>query len=125
MQGQVEILKNLKVTLIALILIAACHFGGVFGIFFWFGGLFVIPAIAMFFQYRYLSGGSIQKIILAALPWSLYSLSGLVAVQAIEHEGAQTMNQTYYSAPLYSAIIGSIVLGVWASYKGYLNERQQ
>lgn len=118
-------MKNLEVTLIAIVLMVACHFGGVFSIFFWFGGLFVIPALAMFFQYRYLSGGAIAKILLAALPWLLYSVSGLVAVQAIEHEGVQTMNQTYYSAPLYSAIIGSIILGVWAAYKGYPNEPQQ
>ncbi|WP_188150481.1 hypothetical protein [Teredinibacter waterburyi] len=118
-------MKNLEVTLIAVVLIAVCHFGGVFGVFFWFGGLFVIPALAMIFQYRYLSGSSVLKIVLAALPWLLYGASGLVAVRAIEHEGAQTMNQIYYSTPLYSAIIGSIILGLWATYKGYLNESQQ
>jgi hypothetical protein len=118
-------LKNWEVSLIAIVLIAVCHFGGMFGVFFWFGGLFVIPALAMFIEYRYLSGSSVQKIILAALPWLLYAICGLVAVQGIEHEGAQTMNRIYYSAPLYSAIIGSIILGVWAAYKGYLNESRQ
>lgn len=118
-------MKNLEVSVIAIVLIATCHFGGVFGIFFWFGGLFIIPALVMLIEYRYLRGGSAQKIILAALPWVLYGVSGLVAVQAIEHEGVQTMNQSYYSAPLYSAIIGSIILGVWAAYEGFLNESQQ
>ncbi|WP_041522739.1 hypothetical protein [Gilvimarinus agarilyticus] len=118
-------MKNLEVTITAIVLIITCHFGGVFGFLFWFGGLFALPAVAMLIQYRYLSGGSGKKIILAALPWLLYGTSGLVAVQTIEHEGVQTMNQTYYSAPVYSAIMGSIILGVWAAYKGYLNESQQ
>ncbi|WP_444944352.1 hypothetical protein ACJJIK_04540 [Microbulbifer sp. ZKSA006] len=61
-------MKNFEVTIITIVLIVTCHFGGVFGVVFWFGGLFIIPALAMLFQYRYLSGSTVEKIALAAMP---------------------------------------------------------
>ncbi|MGQ9427663.1 hypothetical protein ACXYTJ_17030 [Gilvimarinus sp. F26214L] len=118
-------MNNLRLTIVWIFAILVFHFSGFLGVFFWFGGLLIIPAIAMLLQYRYLTGGELSRIFLAALPWFLYAISGLVAIRSIELEGAQAANQSFYSASLYSAIVGIIVLGFWGAYKKYGNECQQ
>ena len=82
-----------------------------------------MPAIGMIIQYRYMTGSATERIFLAALPWLLFTALGLLTVVSTEYEATtNSMNQAYFIAPIYSVVLGVIVLVAQLAYGNFRNE---
>ena len=84
---------------------------------FWFGGLLVVPAIAIWFQAKYSIGSLFVRLTIAAFPWLFLCGLGLLWASKTEHEGQQTMNMLFYEMPLYSILVGCVFVAFWALFK--------
>ncbi|MDO6642177.1 hypothetical protein Q4557_19730 [Shewanella sp. 5_MG-2023] len=111
---------NLAVSSIAIL--CAYHFG--FGGFlFWFGGLLVIPAVAIWFQFKFALGHFVLRLFVSTGPWLVLCFIGLYWASKTEHDGQRTMNMLFFEMPLYSVLAGIIFVTVWFLIKRLKNRR--
>ncbi|MEP4888712.1 MAG: hypothetical protein ABJV04_04950, partial [Aliiglaciecola sp.] len=57
--------------------IICAYYLGVGGFLFWFGGLLIIPAIALWFQFKYSLGNLIERLGTSVVPWLVLCSVGL------------------------------------------------
>jgi hypothetical protein len=109
-----EIFKRNSINMaISSISILFAYYLGLGGVLFWIGGLLVIPAFAIWFQFKFAFGHFIQRISVAVAPWLVLCCLGLFWASKTEHKGERKMNMLFFEMPLYSALVGCIVLTTW------------
>jgi len=101
--------NSLNLAISSLVILSA-YFVGLGNLLFWFGGLYIIPAIALWFQVKYSLGSIVTRVSVAALPWLVTCGLGLLWAANTEHEGQRTMNMWFFEMPLYSVAIGSVIV---------------
>ncbi|WP_342806034.1 hypothetical protein [Alteromonas sp. M12] len=109
-----EIFKQNSINLVvsSSAILCAYHIG-LGNILFWFGGLLVVPAIAIWFQFKYALGNFIVRLNIAVLPWLVLCFVGLFWVSKTEHVGQRTMNMFFFEMPIYSVVVGAVVVTGW------------
>ena len=107
---------NLAVSSIAILSAYHLGFGGFL---FWFGGLLVIPAVAIWFQFKFALGHFVLRLFVSTVPWLVLCFIGLYLASKTEHDGQRTMNMLFFEMPLYSAVCGCIALVVWSLIKRF------
>ncbi|GIU14611.1 hypothetical protein TUM4261_30310 [Shewanella sp. c952] len=106
-----EIFKQNSINLaISTIAILSGYYFELGGALFWFGGLLVIPAIAIWFQFKFALGSFLLRLSIAVLPWLALCLTGLLWASKTEHDGQRTMNMFFFEMPLYSVVAGVVVV---------------
>ena len=110
---------NLAVSSMAILCAYHLDFGGFL---FWFGGLLVIPAIAIWFQFKFSLGHFFLRLSVATIPWLVLCSIGLYWASKTEHDGQRTMNMLFFEMPLYSVLAGIIVVTIWFSIKRLRNQ---
>ena len=113
-----DIFKHNSLNLVVSSLAILCAYYLGFGsLLFWFGGLLIIPAIAIWFQFKYSLGNLIERLVIAVTPWLVLCCVGLLWASKTEHEGQRTMNMLFFEMPLYSIFAGCVVVVVWSLIK--------
>lgn len=79
-------------------------------ILFWFGGLLIMPAIAIWYQFKFALGSFLLRLGIAVIPWLVLCAIGILWASKTEHEGQRTMNMFFFEMPLYSVVAGVIVV---------------
>lgn len=102
--------QNSRNLIISTLAILCAHFLGIGVILYWFAGLLVVPAIAIWFQFKFTIGNFVSRLCIAFSPWVILCLIGIMQTSKIEHSGQRIMDMLYYQMPLYSVVAGSGLL---------------
>ncbi|WP_285164594.1 hypothetical protein [Shewanella goraebulensis] len=110
--------KQNSVNLVCSTLAILCaYYIEVVSVLFWFGGLLVIPAIAIWYQFKFALGNFILRLSVAILPWLVLCVIGLFWASKTEHDGQRAMNMFFFEMPLYSVAVGTVVVTVYFFFK--------
>ena len=113
-----EIFKQNSINLVLSTLAIICaYYIDLGGTLFWFGGLLLVPAIAVWYQFKFALGNFLLRIIIAVLPWFSLCLIGLLWASNIKHDGQRNMNMFFFEMPLYSVAFGVFVVTVAFFFK--------
>ena len=113
-----EISKQNSINLvISTLVILSSHYIGLGAAFFWFAGIIIMPAIAVWFQFKFALGNFILRLSVAVLPWLILCLIGLWWASETEHDGMRAMNMFYFEMPLYSVAAGTVMIALWFFYQ--------
>ncbi|TMP25963.1 hypothetical protein CWB99_20335 [Pseudoalteromonas rubra] len=107
---------NLVISTLAILCAYCIELGSIL---FWYGGLLVIPAIAVWFQFKFALGCLRLRLSVAVAPWLVLCLSGLLWASKASHEGQRAMNMLFFEMPLYSILIGALVVTIRFIYKKF------
>ncbi|WP_299568121.1 hypothetical protein [uncultured Shewanella sp.] len=118
-QGSMDgMFKQNSINLVCSTLAIVCaYYSDLVSVLFWFGGLLVIPAIAIWYQFKFALGHFILRLSIAILPWFIFCVSGSLWGSNTEHEGLRTMNMFFFEMPLYSVAVGTVVVTVCFLFK--------
>lgn len=72
----------------------------------------MLPAFAVALQVKYAQGGIVSRLTTAFLPWLVLCGAGLVDGLIHDTSHSSEMNASFFQMPLYSAFIGTIIVGV-------------
>jgi hypothetical protein len=119
-----EIFKQNSINLvISTSTILLMYFLGFGAILFWFGGLLVIPGIAIWFQAKYSIGSLLVRLSVSAFPWLILCSLGLFSASKTEQEGQRTMNMLLFEMPLYSIAGGCAAVAFWSMFQKFRQQR--
>ncbi|PMG31648.1 hypothetical protein BCU94_07915 [Shewanella sp. 10N.286.52.C2] len=110
--------KQNSINLLCSTLAILCAFYIEIGsVLFWYGGLLVIPAIAIWYQFKFALGNFILRLSIAILPWLTLCVIGLFGASNTEHDGQRSINMFFFEMPLYSVAVGTLVVIVCFLFK--------
>lgn len=120
-----EVFKQNSINLV-LSALAILTVGAVFGVLlFWVGGLLIVPAIALWFQFKFALGNFIQRLIIAITPWLVICGSGLFLASKTAELNDRQMNILFFEMPLFSVLAGCIVVSSWFFIKKLWNMKKR
>lgn len=120
-----EVFKQNSINLV-LSALAILTVGAVFGVLlFWVGGLLIVPAIALWFQFKFALGNFIQRLIIAITPWLVICGFGLFLASKTAELNDRQMNILFFEMPLFSVLAGCIVVSSWFFIKKLWNMKKR
>ncbi len=107
--------NNILIFSVYFLVLVGIHFTGLYGASFYVGGGLFIPLLTYSLCYTFLKGNLYLRILGSAVPWAVFTVSGLFYNFAFT-ETQDSMLGVYYWSPFIAIIIATTVMLIRAVY---------